>query len=147
MGISVRCQDLSEVVDELFADFKDQFVFNFLDDLVVYSSSAEEHVGHVHEVLNILQKSVFTRDPDKVVLDASELRYSEHLLSAPKRVAAIQKYPRPSNLGSFRRFIGMVGFYARFIPGYANIVAVLHEMKKKGIVFVWEEQHQAAFES
>jgi len=76
-----------------------------------------------------------------------------HLLSArgvkilPERVAAIQQYPSPANLRSLRRFIGMVSFYARFIPGYANIVAVLFELKKKGVSFVWREDHQAAFES
>jgi len=41
----------------------------------------------------------------------------------------------------------MVGFYARFIPGYAAIVAVLHELKKKGVTFVWREEHQRAFDS
>jgi hypothetical protein len=50
MGISVGCQGLSRVIDELFADFKDRYVFNFLDDLVVYSPSAEEHVAHVRKV-------------------------------------------------------------------------------------------------
>ena len=54
MGISVGCQRLSRVVDELFANLKGQYVFNFLDDLVVYSSSAGEHVNHVREVLGRL---------------------------------------------------------------------------------------------
>jgi len=59
---------LSRVVDELFADLKGRYVFNFLDDLVVYSSFAEKHVGHVREVLSRLQSSGFTLNPDKVVL-------------------------------------------------------------------------------
>jgi hypothetical protein len=47
MGISVGCQTLSRVMDELFSDLKGNYVFNFLDDLVVYSPSAAEHVGYV----------------------------------------------------------------------------------------------------
>jgi len=47
MGVSVGCQRLSRVVDEIFADLKGRYVFNFLDDLVVYSSSAEEHEGYL----------------------------------------------------------------------------------------------------
>jgi len=83
---------------------------------VVYSSSPEEHVGHVREVINRLQKSGFTLNPDKVILGASEIRYLGHLLSAgsvkilPERVAAIHKYPHPSNSRSFREFIAMVVF-------------------------------------
>jgi len=50
MGISVDCQVLSRVIDELFADLKGQYIFNFLDDLVVYSPSVEEHEAHVREV-------------------------------------------------------------------------------------------------
>ena len=62
-------------------------------------------------------------NPDKVVLGASEIKYLGHLLSSCgvkillERVTAIKKYPCPTNLTSLRRFIGKVGFYARFIPG------------------------------
>jgi len=134
MGISVGCQGLSRVVDELFADLKGEYVFNFLDDLVVYSSSAEQHVNHTREVLRRLQQFGFILNSEKMVLGASEIKYLGHLLSAqgvkilPDRVKAIQQYPRPTNLRSLRRFIGMVGFYARFIPCYADIVAMLHEL-------------------
>ena len=119
-------------MDELFADLKGRYVFNFLDDLVLYSSSPEEQVTHVREVLSRLQRSGFTLNPDKVVLGASEIKYLGHLISArgvkilPERVTAIQDYPRPVNLRSLRRFIGMVGFYARFIP--PMVVSLLRYM-------------------
>lgn len=147
------CQGLSRVADELFADLKGRYVFNFLDDLVIYSSSAEEHVGHICEVLSRLHKSGFTLNPEKVVSGASEIMYLGHLLSArgvkilPERVATIQQYPSRRNLICLRMFIGMVGFYARCIPGHANIFAVLYELKKKGVSFAWREEHQVAFES
>jgi hypothetical protein len=82
MGISVGCQGLSRVVDELFADLKGRFVFNFVDDLVVYSPSVEEHRVHMREVLRRLQGSGFTLNPDKVTLGATEIKYLGHLLSA-----------------------------------------------------------------
>jgi hypothetical protein len=97
MGISVACQGLSRVVDELFANLKGQFVFNFLDDLVVNSSSAEEHEAHVKEVLRRFQRAGFTLNPEKVVLGVTEMKYLGHLLSArgvkvlPDRVTAIQR--------------------------------------------------------
>ena len=152
MGISVGCQGLSRVVDELFADVKGQYVFNFLDDLAVYSPSVDEHVNHVRDVLSRLQNARFTLNPDKVVIGATEIKYLGHLFSArgvkvlPDRVAAIQRYPNPTNLRTLRRFMGMVGFYARFIPDYSDRAAVLHALKKKGVHFVWQDEHQGAFE-
>ena len=143
MGISVGSQGLSRVVDEVFADLKGRFVFNFLDDLVVYSSSPEEHVAHAREVLTRLERTGFTLNTDKAVLGASEINYLGHLISGrgikilPERVAAIQDYPQPTNLKSLRRFIGTVGFYAPFIPDYSSIAATLHELKKKGVPFCW----------
>jgi hypothetical protein len=62
--MSMGCQGLSWVVDELFADLKERFLFNFGDDLVVYSPSIEERRIHVREVLNRLQGAGFTLSPE-----------------------------------------------------------------------------------
>ena len=130
------CQGLNRVVDELFADLKGEYVFNFLDDLV-YPSSAEQHVGHVQEVLRRLQQFGFTLNSEKMVLGASDIKYLGHHLSArgvkilPDRVKEIQQYPRPTNLRSLWRFNGVIGFYARFIRGYTDILAVLNELKRE----------------
>jgi hypothetical protein len=139
MGISVGCQGLTRVVDELFTDLKERFVFNFVDDLIVYSPSIEDHRIHVREVLNRLNGAGFTLNPEKVVFGATEIKYLGHLISGrgvkilPERVLAVQQYPRPTSLRALRRFMGMVCFYARFIPGYGDIAVVLHSLKKKGV--------------
>jgi hypothetical protein len=123
------------VVDQLFADLKGKFVFNFLDDLVVYSGLLAEHVTHMQTVLSRLQSAGFTLNPDKITLASREIRYLGHLFSAdgikvlPERVASIESYPRPQNLRSVRRFVGMVGIYARFIPDYSQMAEPLHALK------------------
>jgi len=61
----VGCLGLNRVVDELFADLKGRFVFNFVDDLFVYSPSMEEHRSHVREILNRLQGAGFTLNPKR----------------------------------------------------------------------------------
>jgi hypothetical protein len=153
MGISVGCQSLSRDMDELFGDLRGMFVFNFLDDLVVYSLSAAEHVLHVREVLERLQTPGFTLNPDKVTFGAVEIKYLGHLLSSPgirvlpDKVAVIKSYPRLTNLRALRRFLGMVGFYAQFIPDYSHRAVALHGLKKKGVRFIWRNEHQVAFEA
>jgi hypothetical protein len=152
MGICIGCQGLSRVIDELFSDFKGDYVVNFLDDLVVYSRSTESHEKHVREVLARLEKAGFTLNPKKVVINATEIKFLGHLISArgvkvlPDRVEAVIGYPRPSNLRQLRRFLGMSGFYARFIPSYSEVAEPLHELKRKGMKFKWGEAQQGAFE-
>ena len=139
-------------MDELFADLKGKYVFNVLDDLVVFSQSVGEHEEHLREVLRRLDRAGFTLNPE-VILAASEIKYLGHLLSSrgvkvlPDRVESIQRYPRPTNLRALRRFLGMVGFYARFVPEYSRKAATLHALKKKDFPFVWDEAHQWAFDS
>jgi hypothetical protein len=120
MGISVGCQVLSRVVDSLFGDLKNKYVYNFMDDLIVYSSSVQEHLGHLREVLGRLQKAGFTLNREKVHFAQSEIKFLGHSLSGdgikilPERVKAIEQFPSPRNLKAVRPFLGMVGFYASF---------------------------------
>ena len=96
MGISVGSQGLTRVADELFADMKERYVFNYLDDLVVYSRSVKEHMEHVRAVLQRLQEAGFTLNPDKMTIGASDVKYLGHSLSSrgvmvlPERVEAIK---------------------------------------------------------
>ena len=92
---------------------------------MVYSPSAF-HSAHLREVLRRLQDAGFTLNPVKVVMGISEIKYLGHQISArgvtvlADRVKAINQYPRPNNLRSLRRFLGMVGFYARLSPDIAS---------------------------
>lgn len=80
MGISVGCQVLSRVVDTLFGDLRQKFVCNFMDDLVVYSRSFTEHLGHLAEGLKMLERARFTLNPDKLWLTQSEISFMRHLV-------------------------------------------------------------------
>jgi hypothetical protein len=109
------------VIDELFSDFKRRFVFNFMDDLVVYSPSLDQHERHLWGVVQRLQEAGFTLNKDKIILAASEIRYLGYYLSSrgirviPERVEAIRAFPRPHNLRSLRRFLGTANFYASLL--------------------------------
>jgi hypothetical protein len=113
----------------------------------------EDHIEHLREVLSRLQQAGFTLNSEKVTLGAMAITFLGHLLSSrgvkalPDRVAAIKSYPRSTNLRTLRRFVGMVGFYARFIPDFSGKAAALHSFKKKGIPFVWGKKQQEAFKS
>jgi len=119
----------------------------------VFSPSVGEHEEHLREVLRRMERAGFTFNPEKSILEASEIKYLRHLLSSqsvkllPDRVEAIQRYPRQTNLRALRRFLGMVGFYTWFIPKYSRKAATLHALKRKDAPFVWDKEHQRAFDS
>ena len=127
-------------------------MFNYLDDLVVYSASIFAYQKHLRKVLGRLRSAGFTFIKEKIVLGATEINYLGHYLSSrgirviPDRAEAIKQYLRPRNLRSVRRFLGMVSFYARFIPELSQRAAPLHRLKEKRIQFVWGEEQQASFE-
>jgi hypothetical protein len=151
MGISVGCQVLSRVVDSLFGSLKHSCVYNFMDDLVIYSQSFEEHIEHLKQVFARLQKAGFTVNKDKLKLACREIPFLGHLVSAegirilPERVQAIQEFSVPKNLKAVRRFLGMAGFYSRFIARFSEIAEPLHALKRKNVKFVWEGPQQLAF--
>jgi hypothetical protein len=124
MGISVGCQVLSRVVNALFGDLKQKFVYNFMDDLVVYSISFAEHLGHPKEVFRRVYKAGFTLNPDKLHPAQKEISFLGHSVSGhgikvlPERVEAIRNFPPPKKK-AVRRFLGMTGFYGSFIEGFS----------------------------
>jgi hypothetical protein len=142
IGISIGCQVLLRVVDSLFGDLKHDYVYNFMDDLLAYSRSMEEHLGHLREVFHRLEKAGFTLNRDKVHLAQSEIKFLGHSLSAdgiqilPERVEAIFQFPPPKNLKAVRRFLGMVGFYTNFVKNFSQIAEPLHALKRKNAAFV-----------
>jgi hypothetical protein len=82
MGINVGCQVPSRVVDTFFGDLKHSYVYNFMDDLVVYSRSMEKHLGHLRELFRRLETTGFTLNRSKVALAQGEISFLGHQLSA-----------------------------------------------------------------
>jgi hypothetical protein len=78
MGISVACQVLSRVVDSLFGVLKGKFVYNFIDDLVVYSSSFEEHFAYLREIFARPEKAAFTLNQEKLHLASRRSPFGAH---------------------------------------------------------------------
>jgi hypothetical protein len=100
MRISVVSKGLTRVIDELFADLKGNFVFSYLDDLIVYSRLVQERATHVMVVLQRPENAHFTLNLDTFVIEAAAIKYLGHSLFSrgismlTNRVAAIKAYPR-----------------------------------------------------
>jgi hypothetical protein len=86
MGFSIGCQGLSRVVDNLFADLTGEYVFNYLDDLVVYSASIFTHQKRLREFLGRLRSAGYTLNKEKTVLGASEIKYLGYIICLPEEL-------------------------------------------------------------
>jgi hypothetical protein len=151
IGIGVGCQVLSRVIDTLFGDLKYRFVYKFMDDLVVYSRSLEEHLEHLERAFTRLEKEGFTLNRHKLLMARREIPFLGHLLSAeglrilPERIEVMAAFSPPKNPKALRRSLGMISFYGRFIPHFSRMAETLHALKRKNASFVWGYAQQAAF--
>jgi hypothetical protein len=126
IGIRVGCQELSRMVDMLFGDLKQKFVYNFMDDLVVYSRSLTEHLGHLEEVSRGWSRLDLLEPRQAPAASGGECfsgvsSVGQEVKTLPQRVDAIPNIPTPKNRKGVLTFLGMVGFYERFIKIYRRM--------------------------
>jgi hypothetical protein len=152
-GLATGAQVLTGLLDQFFQDFKFDFVYHYLDDVVIHSEDFDSHVEHIRFVSECLRQAGMTVKPEKVVLGTKEILFLGHLVSAdgvlidPERTKAIRDFPFPKDVRSVSWFVGMVNFYHKFIPRLAEVAAPLSALRKKEARFNWGKQQQEAFDA
>ena len=134
------CQRL---MNEILSPYLDKFVIGYLDDALIYSKTAEEHVEHVHKVLSLLQKHRLFAGLEKCAFGLQEIDFLGHVMSKegakvdPKKVDAVKEWPVPTSVHDVRCFLGLTGYYRRFIKQYAHIALPLTELTKQNVPWRW----------
>ena len=138
------------LMDSILGDLP--FCAVYVDDILIFSKSAEEHRGHVRTVLKRLQENGLVVRFDKCTFGADKVDFLGHEISREgvrpmiSKVDAITKFPRPSSIKSLQEFIGMVNYYRRFVPNIAGLMTpLLDVLKGKPKKLKWDEQQQQAF--
>ncbi|CAG9134600.1 unnamed protein product [Plutella xylostella] len=141
------------LVDMLFGDF-DLKTFAYLDDIIVVSSSFEEHVSLLLRVLEKLKHANLTINLEKCKFFRSQLKYlgyvvDEHgLRTDPSKVEAILNYPTPTSRKDLKRFLGTATWYRRFVPNFSTVAGPLNKLtsnKKNAPPFKWTPEADASF--
>ena len=110
------------------------FVFCYIDDILIFSKNSEEHLKHLIKVFERLHKHGMLLNKSKCVFNVSEIRFLGHIVNqegikpTEDKVEAIRDFPEPHNMKMLRRFLGMINFYRRFIPNCAEILEPLHTL-------------------
>jgi hypothetical protein len=139
-------------LDQFFSDDKFRFVFHYLDDLVIYSDSFQQHLQHLREIFTRLRKAGLSLNPAKVKFASPQLSFLGHIVSSsglsvdPNRTEAIRNFPSPQDAKGIARFIGMVNYFNKFIPHFAKRAATLNLLRRKEVKFCWGPDQQKAFD-
>ncbi|MBW0557510.1 hypothetical protein O181_097225 [Austropuccinia psidii MF-1] len=125
------------LVSDIFSDFLDVFVVVYSDDIMVFSSSEEEHVKHVASVLQRLRANNLFAKASKCLFHASSVEYLGYVVSSDglkmdsSKVQQILNWPQPNNIKALQSFLGFANFYCRFIKNYSKKITSLTSFSKK----------------
>uniref|UniRef100_A0A8C5M348 Gypsy retrotransposon integrase-like protein 1 n=1 Tax=Leptobrachium leishanense TaxID=445787 RepID=A0A8C5M348_9ANUR len=139
------------LVNDIFRDLLDRYVVVYLDDILIYSTSLEEHRAHMHEVLNRLRTHNLYVKLDKCVFETQKIPFLGFILSPgkvemdPLKITAITSWPTPANKIEVQRFLGFANFYRKFIRDFSKQVQPLTALTKKNNEFTWTPETQTAF--
>ena len=160
-GLTNAPATFQTMMNSILRPFLSQFVIVYLDDILIYSNTEEEHYQHVQAVLEALRKNRLYAKPTKCFFAQSELEFCGHIVGngnvrpCPSKVSAIKDWPIPNNVHDVRQFMGLASYYRRFVQNFARIAAPIYELLKeedesirrnKRRPIVWTKQCQAAFE-
>ena len=115
------------LMNKVMMDFLDQFVVVFVDDILVYSSTQEEHEQHLRKVLARLRENKLYAKFSKCEFWTKEIAFLGHIITGegvkmdPEKVKAILEWKTPTNVKEVRSFLGLAGYYRRFIEGFSKI--------------------------
>ena len=142
----------SRLMDRVLAGLHWETCLFYLDDIIVFSSTWEEHLARLREVFERLRQAKLKLGAAKCTFAAKEVSYlchrvtEEGLLPDPTLLAAIRDIPPTTTATEVRSFLGLAGYYRRYVKGFAAIAAPLFALTRKEALFHWSEDCQAAFD-
>ncbi|PNX98954.1 retrotransposon-related protein, partial [Trifolium pratense] len=151
-GLCNAPSTFQSAMNELFRPYLRKFVIVFFDDILVYSPTLTDHLSHLEQVFHKLVTGEFFLKFSKCLFAQQTLEYLGHMVSStgvfpePSKIQAILDWPRPKTITELRGFLGLTGFYRKFIKGYASIALPLTSLLRKD-AFIWNDLSTQAFQT
>ena len=140
-----------DMMHRIFRPYLDQFVIVFIDDILIYSKSREEHVQHLRQVLLTLREHKLYAKKSKCEFWMKEVKFLGHVVSEegvtvdPAKVEAVMNWDQPENATKVQSFLGLAGYYRRFVEGFSRIALPMTRLTRKGEKFEWTKECEHAF--
>ena len=123
----------------------------FIDDILIYSKTEAEHAEHLKIVLQVLKEKKLYAKLSKCEFWLNEVSFLGHIISGkgiavdPSKVNAVSQWETPKSVTEVRSFLGLAGYYRRFIEGFSKLALPLTQLTCKGKAFVWDAQCESSF--
>ena len=152
-GLS-NCPSMSQrTMNVIFKPYLDKFVMVYMDDILIFSKTAEEHLQHIRLVLAKLKEYKFYIRFSKCTFGRKQLEFLGHHLSgagirpSPSKVKVVADWQPPKDLKELRVFLGFTNYYRKFVPRFSHVAQPLNDRTKKDWPYVWTHKCQTAFET
>jgi hypothetical protein len=151
-GLTNAPATFSTLMQTILHPYLDKFVVVFLDDILIYSKSEGEHKEHLRLVLQVLRKQRLFAKMSKCEFYKSEVNFLGHMISAeglavePTKVKAVEEWPVCRSVDDIRSFLGLAGYYRRFVPNFSGVAAPLTDLTGKNKIWKWDREQDEAFQ-
>nr|GFA67813.1 reverse transcriptase domain-containing protein [Tanacetum cinerariifolium] len=141
-----------DLMNWVFKPYLDRFVIVFIDDILIYSKNRKEHEGHLKMILKLLKEEELYAKFSKCEFWLSKVQFlgyvidSEGILVDPAKIEAIKDWESPKTPTEIRQFLGLAGYYRRFIEGFLKIAKPMTKLTQKSVKFDWGEKAEATFQ-
>ncbi|GJZ75284.1 putative reverse transcriptase domain-containing protein [Tanacetum coccineum] len=141
-----------DLMNRVCKPYLDKFVIVFIDDILIYSKSKEEHAEHLKLILELLKKEELYAKFSKCDFWLSRVQFLGHVIDSegihvdPAKIESIKDWASPKTPTEIRQFLGLAGYYRRFIKGFSKIAKPMTKLTQKNVKFDWSEKAEAAFQ-
>ena len=152
-GLTNAPATFQALMNTIFQPLLRKCVLVFVDDILIYSSTLEAHLNHLQQVFHILNDHKLLLKRSKCSFAQQQLEYLGHIISGqgvatdPKKIEVVANWPQPSDTRQLRGFLGLSGYYRKFIKNYGILSRPLTNLLKKDVLFHWTPQLQTCFDT
>ncbi len=152
-GLKNAAASFQRLMEHVLRDLRGKCCLIYIDDVVIFSENEEKHLQHLNQVFSCLSNAGLTLNLRKCNFFQKSLTFLGHVISGegvktdPSKVSAVCDFPVPQSLKDLQRFIGLAGWYHRFIPKFSEKAVSLHALKQKNATWVWTDECQTAFDT
>jgi len=150
-GLTNAPATFQRLMNSLLGHTYDRFVISYMDDILIFSDTLEDHVEHVQSVLNILKDASLFVKPSKCHWAVTEVEFCGHIIGrdgiriAPSKIAAVQERPTPTCHWDVQSFLGLTNYLSAWVPDYAQVALPLTRIQSKANPWIWGEEEDRAF--
>ncbi|GJY37661.1 putative reverse transcriptase domain-containing protein [Tanacetum coccineum] len=141
-----------DLMNRVCKPYLDKFVIVFIDDILIYSKNEQEHKEHLKQILELLKKEELYAKFSKCEFWIPKVQFLGHVIDSegihvdPAKIESIKDWASPKSPTEIRQFLGLAGYYRRFIEGFSKIAKPMTKLTQKKIKFEWGDKQEAAFQ-